>query len=319
MKLLSRIAFILLWSSYILAQVAEVTLKKGIAYKISSSTQVDLELNSKVDINETIITGEKSVIKILFADKSIITLGPNTSFVVNTFQVHQTQRNAAFNLLTGKIRAEITKGQLDKNNVQVITKKVSVGVRGTEFLVNALAEKTDVALLEGKIDAQIGEKILEVEPGEYFSSVDGEIRKMTPDQLSKLLENKEEFLPELEELRPRVQSSTPDMPLGGPGVAVVPTIGIGGVGIGLATSESVISTSDEEEEQENKENMVHDAVKDELQEREDPPDIKSAKKNRKELLKENKCFYWFYKSIPGSGKIERFRRDRACDDYYFDL
>ncbi|EQC45998.1 sigma factor regulatory protein, FecR/PupR family [Bacteriovorax sp. Seq25_V] len=259
------------------------------------------------------------MIKILFADKSIITLGPNTSFVVNTFQVHQTQRNAAFNLLTGKIRAEITKGQLDKNNVQVITKKVSVGVRGTEFLVNALAEKTDVALLEGKIDAQIGEKILEVEPGEYFSSVDGEIRKMTPDQLSKLLENKEEFLPELEELRPRVQSSTPDMPLGGPGVAVVPTIGIGGVGIGLATSESVISTSDEEEEQENKENMVHDAVKDELQEREDPPDIKSAKKNRKELLKENKCFYWFYKSIPGSGKIERFRRDRACDDYYFDL
>ena len=53
--------------------------------------------------------------------------------------------------------------------------------------------------------------------------------------------------------------------------------------------------------------------------KEEPWDIRDAVMNRKKNKAQNRCFYFFYKTLPGSGKPERFRRERDCDEFEFDL
>ncbi len=297
MKLIAKLSIALIWCFAIYGQVASVTLKKGIAYKISDSQQIDLTLNDTVNTSETIITGEKSVLKLKFNDESQITLGSNSSFVVSEFIQTDKSRNITFNLLTGKLRAEVTKTPLEQNQVKVITRKVSVGVRGTEFLVNSFPDKSDIALLEGKVDANFNNKLLELKPGQYLSTIDGEIKTIPKEALEKLINNKEDFLPDLESftIKPEPELSS-SLPSAATGLAV-------GASLGLALESNKIAKDDNEENEESN----------------DPDDIKYAKKNREQLLKKNQCFYWIYKSLPGNAKLERFRRERKCDDYYFDM
>ena len=51
----------------------------------------------------------------------------------------------------------------------------------------------------------------------------------------------------------------------------------------------------------------------------EPWDIRDAVMNREKYRKEDKCVYYFYKSIPGAGELERFRRERDCDEFENDL
>ena len=50
-----------------------------------------------------------------------------------------------------------------------------------------------------------------------------------------------------------------------------------------------------------------------------PKDILEAYLSRKKMRKSGECYYWFYKKIPGYGDTERFRRERDCVDYDYDL
>ena len=59
-----------------------------------------------------------------------------------------------------------------------------------------------------------------------------------------------------------------------------------------------------------KKGFVYDLTK-------EPSDIRNAVLNRRK--NNEKCYYFFYKRLPGAGEPERFRRERDCDDFEFDL
>lgn len=52
---------------------------------------------------------------------------------------------------------------------------------------------------------------------------------------------------------------------------------------------------------------------------EEPQDIRETIRNDKRNRKKNQCYYFIYKKIPGAGEKERFRRERDCDEYNYDL
>jgi len=91
--------------------------------------------NSQINEKDKIVTGDKSTAKMVFEDKSSITLQPNSEMVVKEFAVKGNVRKGIFSLSLGKLVADVTKFIGGKNAFEVHTPTAVCGVRGTGFEV----------------------------------------------------------------------------------------------------------------------------------------------------------------------------------------
>lgn len=139
-----------------------------------------LQKGSKIYPRDTLKTQDKSFIKLELLDDTIITLGPKSEFIVESW-IYKTKndREAVFALMKGKLRAEIKSKSKEKDQLKVRSPLVAMGIRGTELTMNnnfvGNKEITQVALLEGRIQVLIGElkEKLDMKPGDYIEIVKG--------------------------------------------------------------------------------------------------------------------------------------------------
>lgn len=116
----------------------------------------ELKKGSQIYNGELVQTGEKSLMVIEMIDLTIVTLGPLSDFSVEGWSYRtKTDRNAVFNVAKGQWRALIKSKSKDDDQIKIKTALISMGVRGTELLVNVAKigdrEINQIALLEGKI------------------------------------------------------------------------------------------------------------------------------------------------------------------------
>lgn len=96
-------------------------------------------VNSPIEAKDVIATGDNSTAKMVFDDKSTITLTPKSNMVVKEFAIKNKERRGIFSLTMGKLVANVTKFVGGKNAFEVHTPTAVCGVRGTGFEV-AVAE-----------------------------------------------------------------------------------------------------------------------------------------------------------------------------------
>lgn len=139
----------------------------------------ELKTGSKIYPHDIIKTDEKSFVKLELIDESLITIGAKSEFQIEQW-IYRTKndRDALFNLVKGKLRAEIKSKSKDKDQLKFKSSLVALGIRGTKFLLNNTTvgqkEVAQVALMEGKIHLEsdsLTEK-LNLNPGDYV-----EVRK----------------------------------------------------------------------------------------------------------------------------------------------
>ncbi|MBI2519168.1 MAG: FecR domain-containing protein [Bdellovibrio sp.] len=199
-------------------------------------------------------------------------------------------------------------------------------------------------------------KTFDVSAGQYFNTHQiaqdqglQSIKTLSPEALQKILDTKDAFLPDLIDAKGVLQDlgSALSSTLGQVGAGTLAGVGAGiGAGVGLlaGTTTGVLaaaaSKDDDRSSPSKAQAQTPDQVKPPVQapsvaptivtketvtivykekETPDPVDIREAKEQRKRMRKENRCYFWFYKIIPGSFTPERFRRERDCDEYEFDL
>ncbi len=138
----------------------------------------DLKKGSKIYNNDLIQTMEKSFIVMEMIDLSVVTLGPQSEFKVENWAYRtKNDRNAQFNILKGQWRALIKSKSIDPDQLKIKTPLISMGVRGTELMVNSLdidgKQITQVALLEGAvhIEGETPESSMDLSPGDHVSIV----------------------------------------------------------------------------------------------------------------------------------------------------
>lgn len=90
---------------------------------------------------DRIVTGPNSAVAFALADGSVVSMGPNTSLDLTHFVFDPTSQNGSLllNLVQGTVR--LITGIMGKTNpelVRVTTPTTVVGVRGTDFIVEAL-------------------------------------------------------------------------------------------------------------------------------------------------------------------------------------
>ena len=131
----------------------------------------ELKKGSKVYNNDLIQTSEKSFVVLEMVDLTIVTLGPNSDFKVENWEYRtKNDRNAQFNIIKGQWRAFVKSKSVDADQLKIKTPLVSMGIRGTELMVNVLniegRDVTQVALLEGAVHIE-GDHPQDMVPGDH--------------------------------------------------------------------------------------------------------------------------------------------------------
>lgn len=142
-------------------KIGNVKFVKGKVFRTKNKEKSSDEIGVNFPILEKDIiqTEEKSIIKIIMNDSTIITLGENSHFNFKNYEMKsKSERVASYDLKSGNARIDvpvkITNGQLNFN-----TRTVSLGVRGTKFLMSQEIDsngdyKEQIALLEGEVEIE---------------------------------------------------------------------------------------------------------------------------------------------------------------------
>ena len=300
-------------NSYATDEVAKVLVVKGNAF--IKGVQTPLVLGSAIKSGDTLITKAATLLKVRFIDNTLISLGPNSVFKVKNFKINDGKRTSIFNFLRGKIRAHVKEKRKPGETIVFSNAEIALGVRGTEILANSYlvkgAPSTDVMLTKGAVKMNLSKlgtsvRSYNLTPGKAFNSNlvrqngIGSIRSIPRASLDLLLKG-DEFLPSLQakdgsfvdlgetfsndqkdKTQAKVHTEVEEL---APNLAAVTAVGSG----------------------------FKYLLKNE------PWDIRDAVINRDKNKADNKCYYFFYKAIPGSGELERFRRERDCDEFENDL
>ena len=101
----------------------------------------------------TVITGEKSFVRITFVDKSQMNIGPNSEMKIEQFGAGDA---GVLDLVKGKIRSQVSKDYLgqkdkDKSKLFIKTPNAVMGIRGTDFLISTNGINSSAVLFEGEV------------------------------------------------------------------------------------------------------------------------------------------------------------------------
>lgn len=147
-----------------------------------------LKVGEQVFPGQVINTGSKARVKLLFADKSIVDIGPSSLFKISEYKANQgDNRQVDVEMKYGSVRAAITEKIKNGGHFRVKTPTATMGVRGTEFLVKAdqtsdrgpaaaggvEATRTQMIVLQGAVESQAmsgGMQNVMVTPGTAIES-----------------------------------------------------------------------------------------------------------------------------------------------------
>jgi hypothetical protein len=132
-------------------------------------------------------TGSDGAVKLLMTDRTILDLGPSSLFKMNDYQVKKGEvgdRKVDMSLDYGTVRASVNeKLTSSKGKFTIRTKAATMGVRGTEFVINAPVPakgdgaeppKMSLTVMHGKVEvadtnAAPGAPVIPVTPGLQFA------------------------------------------------------------------------------------------------------------------------------------------------------
>jgi len=152
--------------------------------KWTQNTRQHLKPNDPIQEGDIIQTAGDGWVKLLLSDDSLLDIGPATLIQLKTFKGQGETRTVTFKLLYGKVRNVVTQPVGGPNKYQIFTPAALLGVRGTEYFVNAFPGKegsaqTEVLCLHGQVSVDVAKHTerglvyyqpVVVNPSTYFST-----------------------------------------------------------------------------------------------------------------------------------------------------
>lgn len=153
------------------APVGTVIGMEGQAWAATDGTRRGLRLQAKVHAGEELLTGDNSKLQILFNDDSILSLGSQSSMVidryvydpdraVNSGLVQRMQRGT-FRTVTGRIAEQ------NPENFEIQSPLAVIGIRGTDIvgMINPDGTHQEIGTMSGRIQHMSHGQIQQVTPG----------------------------------------------------------------------------------------------------------------------------------------------------------
>lgn len=122
----------------------------GTVTVVRQGSEVPLSVAQDINVADTIRTAADSRAEVTFTDGSILTVGPNSEVAVSFFAPEASELTALLDLISGIARMTVNKATA-WGRFEVRTTTAVASVRGTDYLVEALPEKSSVFVAEGRV------------------------------------------------------------------------------------------------------------------------------------------------------------------------
>lgn len=170
MKVLILMLFIV--ANVAMASIGKITSFKGSVNISRDSQDIRAELNLDVERNDTISTKKNSNAIIKFNDKTIITVGKDSTLVIEEYLFDETNKSNSktqFNFLKGTFKSVTgTIGHINPDKFRLKTRTANIGIRGTVTLGNQKL----IACTKGSISVKSKSKSVILNAGEYVDIKD---------------------------------------------------------------------------------------------------------------------------------------------------
>jgi hypothetical protein len=150
------------------ARVGEAAVVKNEVVRVAGPASNQINVGDDVLRDEIVRTGLDSAARLVMADSTNLSLGPNATITLDrtVFSSEHTYQDIAIKLTTGTFR--FVTGHSEKAAYKISTPLATIGVRGTILDILSQRGKTTVVLQEGasRVCATGGQCVELTEPGE---------------------------------------------------------------------------------------------------------------------------------------------------------
>ena len=140
--------------------VGTVSKLRGQARAARDGSNVMLDVGTKIQSGDTIVTGPDARLKLQFLDGSTMTRGETSKLNIDKAAFDATgKRDIAATLLDGIVRCAVAKAA-EGSNFEVSSSLVTSAARGTEWIISIKDHTTSLLVLEGVVNAKgLGETV----------------------------------------------------------------------------------------------------------------------------------------------------------------
>lgn len=144
--------------------IGQLRLVQGKVFKRAQGRLTEVYSGERFFEGNSLVTGKDSMAKMMMVDESIVSLGPEGEILFKKFIFKDKEnRTCEYELVKGQLRGNVPQ-KLKTGNISFRTKFSTMGIRGTQILVNHQKiqnhEVSEFALLEGKADLQFSDSEL---------------------------------------------------------------------------------------------------------------------------------------------------------------
>jgi hypothetical protein len=131
------------------ARVGEAAVVKNEVIKVAAPSSIPINVGDALLRDETVHTGQDSAARLVMADSTNLSLGPNATLKLDrtVFNDDHSYREIAIHLTAGAFR--FVTGHSEKAAYTITTSVATIGVRGTVLDILSLRGKTTVVLQDG--------------------------------------------------------------------------------------------------------------------------------------------------------------------------
>jgi hypothetical protein len=134
-------------------EIGMISNLKGGVFISRKKQMIKARLRFKIEEGDTIVTREKSFVKLTMIDESSLSLGPNSKMEIDNYEIKSpTNKNIFINLVKGKFRTLFAKPKINKGRIKLKMPFSAMGVRGTEIYTEISDTETIVVLISGSVD-----------------------------------------------------------------------------------------------------------------------------------------------------------------------
>src|ERR1700723_2358895 len=154
--------------AYAQTRVGEAVLVQNEVARVAGTLSMPINVGDGLMRDETVRTGQESAAKLVMADNTNLSLGPNATITLDrtVFNDEHSYRDIAIRLTTGAFR--FVTGHSEKAAYKINTSLATIGVRGTILDILSQKNSTIVVLQEGasRVCTRGGQCVELTEPGE---------------------------------------------------------------------------------------------------------------------------------------------------------
>ena len=173
--------FLLTFTVFLWSNIGNVGAFKGTATVKRSSGTLNIKNGMTLNVKDKIITAEKSRVQVILKDNTVVTIGPNSTFVFDAYnfggkddsEVKMHSDRGFFRSVTGKI------GKLAPERFKVKTASATIGIRGTDFSALISEGKETITCYKGSINVFIDGTSHKIDAGMLMELANGIVKIKT--------------------------------------------------------------------------------------------------------------------------------------------